>query len=90
MITLKYDLLVDVSQYNYTLMLDKHKQDKKGKPVYETLGYYNTLTGAVCGAKDYCIRKILGSDVHSLTEAADEIARITDEFANLLREKMGE
>lgn len=90
MITLKHDLVVDVSQNNYTLMLDKHKQDKNGNPLYETLGYYNTLTGAVNGARDYCVRKNLASDVYSLRGAVDEMKRITDEFVNLLRENTGE
>lgn len=90
MITLKHDLLIDVSQNNYTLMLDKHKKDKKDKPIYETIGYYHTLTGAVNGARDYCIRKNLECDQYSLREAVSEIKRVTDEFVNLLRENTGE
>lgn len=90
MVTLIYDLLVDVSDISYTLMIDKHKLDKKGKPIYEIVGYYNTLPGAVNGARNYCIKKQLGSGIHSLDEAVNEMKRITDEFLNLLREKTGE
>ena len=43
MITLIHDLVIRVDKHNYTLMLDRHKQDKKGEPIYETLGYFGTL-----------------------------------------------
>lgn len=90
MVILKHDLIVDVSQNNFTLMVDKRKLDKKGNPVYETLGYYNTLAGAVYGARDYCIRKSLSDCAYDLPEAIKEIKRITAEFVELLQEKMGE
>ena len=88
MLILIHDLVIDVSQNNYTLMLDKHKTDKKGNPTYETLGYYNHLTNAVCAARDYCIRKYLADNVYSLIEAIDVIKRINEEFESLLVEKI--
>lgn len=90
MIILTHDLVVNVSDYNYTLMLDKHTVDKNGKPVYDTLGYYTNLAGAVSGARDYCIKKRLGDMVCDLRGAIDEMTKITNEFLNLLREKTGE
>lgn len=90
MIILIHNLVINVSENNYTLMLDKHTVDKNGKPVYETLGYYTNLASAVSGARDYCIKKRLGDVVCDLREAIDEINQITDEFKNLLREKTGE
>lgn len=86
MITLIHDCVVEVSQHNYTLMLDKHKQDKNGKPLYETLGYYHTLTGAVNGAKDYFIKKRLSIDTYTLDKAIEVIKQINKEFIDLLKE----
>lgn len=85
MITLIYDLVIGVDTNNYTVMLDKHKCDKNGKPIYEKLGYYGTLAGAVDGARKYCIRKQLGSEIHTLTDAIVIMKSITEEFSALLK-----
>lgn len=90
MITLKHDCFIDVSQNNYTLMLDKHKQDKNGKPIYETLGYYSTLQGAVSGARDYYIKRQLGADTYTLDKAIEIVQKINKEFFDLLKEVMQE
>jgi hypothetical protein len=90
MITLIHDLIIDVDECKYTLMLDKHKVDKKGKSVYEVLGYYSNLTTAVHGAREYCIKQHLKSGLYGLYDALNEITKITNEFMNLLREKGGE
>lgn len=85
MITLIHDLVIGVDTNNYTLMLDKHKEDKNGKPVYEKLGYYGSLEAAVCGAREYCIRKQLESSISTLTDAIEIIKRTTKEFSDLLK-----
>lgn len=85
MITLIHDLVIDVDTNNYTVMLNKHKCDKNGKPIYEKLGYYGTLESAVNGARKYCIRKQLGSEIHTLTDAIDIMKSITEEFSTLLK-----
>ena len=85
MVTLIHDCVVEVSQNNYTLMLDKHKQDKEGKPLYEILGYYNTLTGAVNGAKDYFIKKRLSVNTYTLDKAIEIIKQVNKEFIDLLK-----
>ena len=44
---------------SYTLMLDKHKEDKFGKPIFTTLGYYTSLESALLGAiKKLCDRAV--------------------------------
>lgn len=86
MITLIYDLVIDVDTNNYTLLLDKHKQDKKGNSIYETIGYYGTFENAVGGARKYCIKKKLGSNTKTLAEAIEVIKTITEEFSTLLKE----
>ena len=84
MITLIHDLVIDVDTNNYTVMLDKHKCDKKGKPIYERLGYYGTLESAIQAARRYCIRKQLEADVYTLTDAIGIMKSITEEFSKLL------
>lgn len=90
MVILNNDLIVEVSQNNYTLILDKHKQDKKGNPVYETLGYFGTLAGAVYGAREYCIKKKLSENAYELRDAIAEIQRANREFLDMLRKVTGE
>lgn len=89
MITLKHDIVIDVSPNNYTLMLDRHKQDKKGNPLYEILGYYTSLVTAIRSAREYYIRKRLGEEVLPLHEAIEEVRRITDEFEAMLDKALG-
>lgn len=85
MITLIHDLMIDVDPNNYTLMLDKHKQDKNGKPVFERLGYFGTLESAVNAARKYCIRKRFEADILTLSDAIDIMHSVTEEFSKLLK-----
>lgn len=89
MITLKHDIVIDVSPNNYTLMLDRHKRDKNGHPLYEILGYYTSLVTAIRSAREYYIRKRLSEEVLPLHEAIEEVRRITDEFAAMLDKALG-
>lgn len=85
MITLIHDLVIDVSQNNCTLMVDKNKCDKNGNPIYETVGYYSSLEGAVQAGKNYCIRKKLEAGTFTLTEAIKVIQECNKEFMDLLK-----
>ena len=89
MVTLIHDLVIDVSQNNYTLMVDKNKCDKKGNPIYETVGYYSSLEGAVQGAKNYYIRKKLEADTFTLTEAIKAIQECNKDFMDLIKDLIG-
>lgn len=86
MITLIHDLVIDVSQNNYTLVVDKNKCDKNGNPIRETVGYFGTLEGAVQAAKNYCIRKKLEADTFTLAEAIKVIRECNKEFMDLLKD----
>ena len=86
MINLIHDYVVDVDQLNYTLMRDKHKRNKKGIPIYETLGYYSSLEGAILAAKERCTKIYLGTGTHSLHEAIEIIKQVNKEFSDLLKE----
>lgn len=90
MIILKHDIVIDVSQSNYTLMFDKKAKDKNGKPIYEVLGYYASLSSAIRGAKEHYIRKRLDEEVFPLNKAIEEVRRISDEFAAMLTDATGE
>lgn len=89
MIKLTLDMMIDVNMHVYTLLLDKHTLDKKGKPMYETLGYYTQLTTAIKAAREFAIRKNLSERDLGLTEAIVNINRISKEFEVLLYEKVG-
>lgn len=89
MITLIHDLVIDVSLTNYALMVDKHKQDKKGNHLYDTLGYYANLERAIIGARDYYIRKCLSEGVRTLDEAVEIVRQINTEFSDLLSREIG-
>ena len=47
MIRVNDDYVIDVDSMCYTTKIDKHKTDKKGNPVYEVVGYYKDLDGAI-------------------------------------------
>ena len=86
MINLIHDYVVDVNQYNYILMIDRHRQDKKGKPVYETLSYHGDLEGAIFAAKRDYVKKQLGEEPCVLDEAIRIINQVHEEFSDLLKE----
>ena len=85
MIVLTHDYVVDVDKYCYTLMRDRHKQDKKGNPIRETLGYYRNLESTIIAAKEHSIKDIMCDDTVSLTEAIEIIKQANNEFRNLLK-----
>lgn len=85
MIVLIHDYVVTLSQYSYILMRDKHKQDKNGKPIYETVGYYGTLESAIIAAKDHCFKERISGDVVCLAQAIDTLKQVSDEFSELIK-----
>lgn len=73
MIELVNDLVIRVIKYNYVLMVDKHKVDKHGQPVYEIISYHGTLKAALNGALEYLNRKSLEDGTFTLKEAIQKI-----------------
>lgn len=86
MIKLLRDYAIDVTKYGYNLMVDKHRVNKEGKPVYETLGYYTTLEQVVNACRDYIIKMKLRDDVYSLKEALEIIKTCDLDFKKYLKE----
>ena len=84
MIELINDLVISVDQYNYALQLRTNKFDKEGRMIYRPIGYHDTLTKAIKGAKNYSIKNELKEGSRSLEEAINIVNGITKEFEELL------
>lgn len=89
MIKLTGNYVVQVDVHNYTLLRDRGKTDKDGKPTYETLGYYGDLAGAMNGAIQHMTRLRLSDGEHNLADALRVIRECTGEFKGLLEKVMG-
>lgn len=88
MIKLTENYVVQVDVHNYTLLRDRGRVDKDGKPTYETLGYYGDLAGAINGAIQHMTRLRLSDGKHDLADALRVIRECTGEFKGLLEKVM--
>lgn len=70
---------------SYTLMLDKHKEDKFGKPIFTTLGYYTSLESVLKGAKSYMVHETIANNDYSLDEAIRAVRDLSNEFIGTFR-----
>lgn len=88
MIRINDDLVIKADNeggVSYTLMSDKHKNNKDGKPVFVVLGYYTSLESALIGAKTYMIHEVIANNDHSLDEAIRTVKDISNEFIGTFR-----
>lgn len=86
MIRVNDNYVIDVDSMCYTAKIDKHKTDKKGNPVYEVVGYYKDLDGAVLAIVKSMNRSKLSEGVHDLKTALGIIQASNEQFEKLLRE----
>ena len=86
MIRVNDDYVIDVDSMCYTTKIDKHKTDKKGNPVYEVVGYYKVLDGAILAVVKSMNRKELSEGVYELKEALEIIQASNEQFETLLKE----
>ena len=86
MIRVNDDYVIDVDSMCYTTKIDKHKADKKGNPVYEVVGYYKDLDGAILAVVKSMNRKELSEGVYELKEALEIIQASNEQFETLLKE----
>ncbi len=86
MIRVNDDYVIDVDSMCYTTKIDKHKTDKKGNPVYEVVGYYKDLDGAILAVVKSMNRKELSEGVYELKEALEIIQASNEQFETLLKE----
>lgn len=94
MIRVNDDFVIDVDQYNYTAMRDRHKTtvDKDGNesPVYTTIGHYNNLEHALYGIRNWISTNKLSEKDSNLIEAINIIRQTNDEFINVFNRAIGE
>ena len=90
MIRINEDYVVDVDAYNYTLMRDKHKKDKKGNPVMVTVGHYGNLENCLKGFSEEVIREQFINTDMSLKEAVDVIRKSNKELVDIIRRCMSD
>lgn len=86
MIRVNDDYVIDVDSMCYTTKIDKHKTDKKGNPVYEVVGYYKDLDGAILAVVKSMNRKELSEGAYELKEALEIIQASNEQFETLLKE----
>lgn len=89
MIKLDDDYMIDVDSYNFTLIKDKGKINKKtGKPITIAVGYYGNLQGCLKRyAELTAISKLQEHDV-TLPEAIKIITESNDKLIAMLNQKL--
>lgn len=86
MIRVNENYCIDVDEKCYTVKIDKHKTDKKGNPVYETVGYFSCLENAIRGVLVSMNKKQLKDGEHSLKEALKLMQESNRKVYDLLQE----
>lgn len=89
MIRVNDDYVILVDTLNYALCRDAHKEDKKGNPVYKSIGYYPSLELALKGIIKDMNARALEEGTHSLQEAVEIIKHSNDVFTDMLRGVLG-
>jgi hypothetical protein len=85
MIHIKDDYYIDADETQFILKEDKHRVDKEGRPIFDSLGYYGTFKQAVSGFLKMEQRGIIanGPD-RELDEAFRDMNLLVIELENLL------
>ena len=86
MIRVNENYCIDVDEKCYTVKIDKHKEDKNGNPIFETVGYFSSLESAIKGVIISMNRKQLKEGVHSLVEALGIIHENNRKLCELLEQ----
>ena len=84
MIRVNDNYCIDVDSFGYTVKIDKHKTDKKGNGIFETVGYFSTIESAIKGVIKSMNLKQLSDGVHSLKQALEIIQANNKQFVELL------
>ena len=90
MIIVDKNYCIDVDKNCYTVKIDKHKTNKKGEKIYETVGYFTSLAGAIKGIINSMNKSKFNEGVYTLEEAIKVIAESNEHFEKLLEKVMGE
>ena len=86
MIRVNDDYYIRVDSDNYTACRDKHKTDKKGNALYNVVGYYSNLEGALRGIIKDMNARAFESGTHTLQEALEVIKSSNEVFTRMIRE----
>jgi hypothetical protein len=86
MIRVNDDYVIEVDALNYVPCRDCHRVDKKGIPVYKSIGYYFSLEQALKGIIRDMNNRTFAENDYSLEQAIEIIQQSNDRFTALLRE----
>lgn len=70
--------------YGYTLAIDTHKTNKRGKPVYSNIGYYSSLPGAISAVFERKKRLALADGEHDLADTIRIVRELNDEAREMI------
>jgi hypothetical protein len=85
MIIIDENYMIDVDKYNYTLIRDEHRLDKRGVKIFKTIGYYPTLESAISACAEQYDRDEFAEHKYTLHEAVELIRLTRDKFKNILK-----
>lgn len=85
MIRVYDNYVVLVNELDYVVAIDTGKKDKKGKIIYNRLGYYGTLKSAVEGIAKHNTMKELKTGDRTLKEACKVLNDINERLENILK-----
>ena len=85
MIRIDENYTIDVDKYNYILIKDEHRLNKKGEMVFKTIGYYPSLEAAVSACAEQYDRDELSAYEYTLHEAVELIRQTRAKFENILK-----
>ena len=89
MIKINDEYFIKSELYDFALLRDLHTTNKKGVPIYSTLGYYGTITACLEAAlKDAKKARLRKGETISLAEAIDIIRECDQEFADILKKTL--
>lgn len=84
MIRVNENYCIDVDDNCYTVKIDKHKENKKGNPVFEVVGYYGSLASAVKGVIESMNRRKLNDGILTLEKAVEIVIENNNQFTEML------
>lgn len=90
MIRVNDNYAIRVDDRQFIAMEDKHKTDKSGCPVFETIGYYGKLGDAIKGIARKEYGKEFQAKDYSLNDAIRKIEEVDKKFTDLLADKLSE
>ena len=86
MIRVNDDYVILVDPLSYNPCRDTHKTDKKGNPLYKSIGYFANLEQALKAIIKDMNNEAFENGVYSLQEAIEVIRHSNTVFTDMLRE----